>query len=81
MANKKTPAECFAALRPALMDMARLINSAPCNQVGLAVMVAAHMFGVAGAAMGKDSITGAREVADLIVETMRTVTPKLKVVP
>lgn len=77
----RTPGECFEQLKPALADLQQLIQSAPCNRAGLALMVATHAFAVAAHAMGKDTFANAREVADLIVETMRPEAPKLKVVP
>ncbi len=76
-----TPAQCFEQLKPALAEMQRLIQIAPCNRAGLALMVATHAFTVAAREMGKDTFANAREVADLIVETMRPEAPKLKVVP
>lgn len=81
MSDDKTTVEhCFEQLRPVLMDITRLIKTAPCNQAGLAVMAAAHMFAIAGAAMGKDTYTNAREVADIIVNVMRDAAPTLRVV-
>jgi hypothetical protein len=78
--HEKTPDECFELLKPGLAELARAIRTAPCNRGGLAVMVATFTFGVASAELGKDAFSNAREVADLIVETMRPEAPKPKVV-
>lgn len=76
-----TPGQCFEALKPALAELTRVVKTAPCNEAGLAVMVAVYAFTLAAEAMGKDTFANAREVADLIVETMRPEAPMLKVVP
>ncbi len=80
MPNEMTPAECFEKLKPGLSELARVIRTAPCNRGGLALMVATYTFGLASAELGKDSFSNAREVADLIVETMQSARPALQVV-
>jgi hypothetical protein len=68
--------QCFAALKPHLTAITGATKTAPLTpqqRAGLAVMVAAHFFGNAGAALqeadGRDFVPlkGSREVADLIL--------------
>jgi hypothetical protein len=75
-----TPAQCFEQLKPGLAELARAIRTAPCNQAGLALLVAAYAFTLAAKTMGKDQFANAREVADLIVEAVRPEAPKLRAV-
>lgn len=67
--------DCFEELRPTLNEIARLAKIAPLpdnERAGLCILIAGHFFGTAQAAMGKVRPTEAREVADLIVETIGT---------
>jgi len=77
---EKTANACYEELQPLLADLSRLIAAAPCNRAGLAIMVAAHAFGVVSAAMGEGGqAVDARVIADIIVGVV-TRRPQLRLV-
>lgn len=81
--KKLGPQLCYEQLQPLLSEIHRMIRTAPVadnEKAGLAVMVAAYFFGVAGGALGKVGPTYAREVCDIIIATLDTAAPPLKVV-
>lgn len=81
---RPTVQDCFDELRPTLNEITRMARIAPLpdnERAGLAVLIAAHFFGAAQAAMGKVRPTEAREVADMIVDTISATIPKLALVP
>lgn len=82
--NEPTVQQCFDVLRGSLNEVIRLICTAPLPQnerAGLSLMVAGLVFGTTARLMNKDAALGAREVADLIVDTMRTTIPAPSLVP
>lgn len=73
----------FDELRPATDSLTRLVATAPLpdkQRGGLALLMAAHFVGLAMGVMRLPVETGAREVCDLIVATMRDDRPALRVV-
>lgn len=81
--KKRTPSDCFKELEPSIEIIDNLVRTAPLNKdqkTGLALMMAAHYFGLTASMMGKDVRGNAREVCDLIVQTMRHKTVELKIV-
>jgi hypothetical protein len=72
-----SPEECFDRLKPWLADLAYAIRTAPCDEAGLAVMVATYTFALAAQSMGKSAFTDGREVADLIVNATRAAVQRM----
>ena len=67
-----TPDECFEQLKPCLEQLARKISTAPCNQQGLAVLVATFTMTIAGNKMNLPLPEAAHEVATLIADAAAT---------
>jgi hypothetical protein len=64
---------CYAELEPALAEINRLVMSAPLDQrerVVLACCVAGYMFGTVAGALELDPKGHAREIANVIADTM-----------
>ena len=67
------PQKCFEELRHFCEDIAQLVKDAPCSDRGiLAVMVAAHFFGVAAAAMNMHPVDGSQQLTEIIGTAMRS---------